>query len=506
MKAKRHIHKALIALLIQVLCPILTYSQITSYFRTACYNTPQNKPFLETYVTLVGNSISSKEINGMYQNSISVAIKITKDTAVVLMKKYNIIGPAFSNSINAPAFIDVQRYPLENGKYVVQMLLTDNNNLFKKSVQHINQVKIKFNPSELSGSTIQLVETYSKSEKQTNLTKSGFELIPLTVNYFPESMTQLSFYYESYNADTVLGKGKAFIYSYYIENAQNYTKLMDFGSFKKQNAAAVNPLLVKMDISKLVTGNYNLVVELKDENNILQLQEKTFIQRLNRLSQPAAIDSLSIRKQKEINNVAEYFGMCNSLDTLTMYLECLWPIADGVDKERIINQSIKKDRALLKKFAIDFWERRAADTANPLKMWGTYYKSVQEAIALFNCGKQKAYSTDRGRVYLQYGKPNQRSIQNYEANTFPYEIWQYYRTTDESTGKFYSNRKFVFVNRNMGDDCHTLIHSDMPGELNNPRWQFEVTRRNSEGKANFDNNTPAGTESNQFNEIYSNPR
>jgi len=127
-------------------------------------------------------------------------------------------------------------------------------------------------------------------------------------------------------------------------------------------------------------------------------------------------------------------------------------------------------------------------------------------LANFKCGKQQGYYTDRGRVYLQYGPPSQRAMQPNEQNTFPYEIWQYYRTTDASNGQFFSNRKFVFVNKMIGDDCYMLVHSDMRGEIYNPRWQFELTRRNNNGIADPDNNTPAGTETNQFNEIYSNPR
>ena len=160
----------------------------------------------------------------------------------------------------------------------------------------------------------------------------------------------------------------------------------------------------------------------------------------------------------------------------------------------------------MKNYAIDFWQRRAADTANPLKLWAEYYKSVQEVMVLFKCGKQKGYYSERGRVYLQYGKPSQRSIQNAEENTFPYEIWQYYTLNDKATNHNFTNRKFVFVNRNIGDDCHILIHSDMRGELNNDRWQFEVTRRNNNGIANPDNTKPVGTENNYFNEIYNNPR
>lgn len=160
----------------------------------------------------------------------------------------------------------------------------------------------------------------------------------------------------------------------------------------------------------------------------------------------------------------------------------------------------------MKNFIVDFWQRRAADTANPLNMWASYYKNVQQVMVLFKCGKQKGYYSDRGRVYLQYGAPSQRTQQNNENNTFPYEIWQYYRTTDQVNGQFFSNRKFVFVNRMLGDDCFMLVHSDMRGEVNNPRWQFELTRRNNNGIANPDNTTPAGTQDNQFNDFYSNPR
>ena len=160
----------------------------------------------------------------------------------------------------------------------------------------------------------------------------------------------------------------------------------------------------------------------------------------------------------------------------------------------------------MKKFVIDFWQRRAADTANPLKLWAAYYKEVQQAMILFKCGKQPGYYTDRGRVYLQYGPPNQRSQQNADLNTWPYEIWQYYRLTDNVNGQFFTNRKFVFVNKNIADDCHSLVHSDLRGEIYNDRWPFEVTKRNSKGIGNPDQNTPDGTQFNQFQEIYNNPR
>jgi GWxTD domain-containing protein len=476
-------------------------SQNFAYGSMTCFNIPDQQAFIESYLTIVGNLLSSKEVNGAYQSSVKVSVNIKGDSGFVLNKEYNVLSPVYSNSLQAPSFIDVQRYPLKNGNYTVFIKIDDNNNPFKKPFEFRKKFSINYQAYQLQNSGIELLERFQKTDIQNNLSKSGYEMIPYTVNYYPESQTQLLFYFETYHSDTILGKNKSLVYTYYLQNAQNSAKLNEYGSFKKQKTAKVNPLLGKLDITKLPTGSYYLVIELRDENNILHISEKLQFQRMNTIQTESKPNPLV-----EKNTFIEFFENRNNPDSLKMFVECLWPIADGLDKERIINTAVKKDPVLMKNFVTDFWQRRASDSANPYKMWSKYYTSVMEAMVLFRCGKQPGYSGDRGRVYLQYGKPNQRTIENYEPNTFPYEIWQYYRTTDASTGRYYSNRKFVFVNRALGDDCHQLIHSDMPGEFNNPRWQFDITRRNNEGKADLENQTPNGTQFNQFNEIYSNPR
>jgi GWxTD domain-containing protein len=497
----QYIHKQLFILLIAVILTTRFNAQVITYFNVGAFNTPANQPYLETYLTIVGNSLFPKNVDGKFQNSVNIEVKILKDSTIVKANKYNLNGPVYSDSLNSPVFIDNQRYSLPNGVYTLQMTLTDRNQPKKKPTQIKQTILIAFTRTEIQSSSIQILESYKKTTIPGSITKSGFDLVPYNINYFPETSKELSFYFETYNTDTVLGKAKPFIFLYYLENSDNLTKLNSFGDFRKQTTGIVNPLLAKMNISNLGSGNYNLVIEVKDEKNITQLQKKFFFQRLNK-----SLDIVALQQYNEKKTVADYFGNCNNLDTLKMFVECLWPIANGTDKERVINQSLKKDAVLMKNFAVDFWQRRAADTGNALKMWADYYKNVQEAMVLFKCGKQKGYYTERGRVFLQYGKPSQRSMQFAEENTFPYEIWQYYSLTDKTNGQSFSNRKFVFVNKNIGDDCHVLVHSDMRGEIYNDRWRFEVTRRNNNGIANPDNVNPAGVQDNQFNEIYNNPR
>jgi GWxTD domain-containing protein len=492
--------KATLLLILSVISICLKSNPITAFSSCAVFNIPGQQPFLETYLTLVGHSLKAKKANGKLQNSVTIVFTLYKDTMIVKANKYNLKGPLYSDTTNVPSFIDNQRYALPNGFYKARFSIADNNDPGAAPLVITETVEVNFNNTEIQSSGVELLESYSRSQVQGPLTKSGFDLVPYTVNYYPESSRELSFYMETYNCDKILGEDHPFLYNYYL-TTENGTIMNGYGTFRKQPAKSVNPLLAKMDISKLGTGGYYLNIEIKDEKNTLRLQKKLFFQRLNN-----KVDIVALQKQSEMDNMYPYFGNVTDADTLKMYVECLWPIADGTDKERIINQAVRKEPELMKKFVVDFWKRRAADSANPVKLWGNYYKEVCKAMAWFKCGKQPGYYTDRGRVFLQYGAPSQRSQQLNEPNTYPYEIWHYYRSTDAPHGMFFSNRKFIFVSHNLGDDCYELIHSDMRGEINNPRWQFEITRRNNNGLANPDNTVPAGTENNRFNDLYNSPR
>lgn len=489
-------------LLLAFLLPsVYLQSQVYAHYAACLFRTPDDKAFAETYLSINGPVLFAKEENGSFRNSVNINVRILKDTTIVAAKKYNLLGPAFAREQDAPVFLDVQRYPLPVGNFVVKIDISDNHSIRKRTITIVDTLHVNAPEKDIQFSDIQPLESYSRSASPGPLSKSGFDMRPYVLGYYPEAIRELSFYAEAYHLDKVLGAGKPFVFIYYLQMRESATVLNSFGSFKKQQASAVNPLLAKMDISTLGSGNYDLIVEVRDGENKLRATGRYGFQRQNRLAEITTLQQLS---QKGLE--AEYFGHINNTDTLRMLVECLWPIADGVDKERIINQSVKKDPALMKQFVMDFWTRRAADTANPVSMWASYYKQVQTVMAIFKCGKQPGYYTDRGRVYLQYGPPNVRSQQTNEPNTFPYEIWLYYKTTDQSNGQLFSNRRFVFVNKMIGDDCHKLIHSDMRGEPNNPRWQFEVTRRNNNGMGDPDNNTPVGTEFNQMNELYNSPR
>ena len=70
------------------------------------------------------------------------------------------------------------------------------------------------------------------------------------------------------------------------------------------------------------------------------------------------MDITRIQKNAVNMDISQYVGACNNTDTLKMFLRCLWPIADGIDKERIINSSLTRSAGPNEKFIVDFWKRR----------------------------------------------------------------------------------------------------------------------------------------------------
>ena len=475
------------------------FSNITVFFNYGVFTTGNSKPYVETYLTISGNTVKFLPTEGGYQANVNVAWKIIKGTEIVKVSNYNLMSPKTNDTLRLPSFIDTQRFFLDNGQYTLELIVTDNGNPEKKTT-HSEKISIWLKrDKKVFSSDIQILESYTKSTSQTILTKNGFDLIPYNINYFPKTQNALKFYIETYNLDSVIGKNTKFVYSYYVENNETLIKQNKLTGFQKQTANKINPLLAQFDITQLPTGNYNLVIEVKDSSNIIQSQKKWYFQRQSDAVQ-LAYDSNST-----IKTIEDFFNSVQSQDSLKQFVECLWPISSTTEREWQQAQLKRKESGMMRSYMIDYWKNKSADTISPLKIWYAYYKQVLEVNALMKCGRQKGYYTDRGRVYLQYGKPDQRNQINSEPETYPYEIWQYYRIYDRATKRFFTNKKFIFVNLLVSDDCYKLIHSEVKGEVYDERWRLRLVDR-SQTSTNLDVTQPVKHYGNNVDENFNNPR
>jgi hypothetical protein len=92
---------------------------------------------------------------------------------------------------------------------------------------------------------------------------------------------------------------------------------------------------------------------------------------------------------------------------------------------------------------------------------------------------KEGWSTDRGRILLTYGKPNEIDRYYMEIDKKPHEIWHYHELEGGSI--------FVFADIT-GFGEFDLIHSTYSRELSQPGWQRLVQKaQTSSGFDDFNN-------------------
>jgi GWxTD domain-containing protein len=455
----------LLSIVFTSLCFHAGAKNLQAYLNYTVFIIPDKGPYIETYLSVAGTSVNYvKKDNGQFQGSIEVTLIFRQDKEIKEYDKYQLFSPEVADSSSVDfSFLDQQRYFIPQGDYDMEIIISDLNAM-KKPFSAIQPVSIHFDDSGICFSSIQLIESFTPSTEQNITTKGGFDLIPMVHNFFPASLNQLIFYSEIYNSDKIMGPEEKFLVSSIIKSFETKNTIKDFVSYKKYEAKPVVPVLSEYDISGLPSGNYLVVIEVRNKLNELVGKNELFFQRSNPDLQFDVDDLASL----DINST--FANKITNSDTLQEYLNCLDPIATEIEKTFIHKQAKASDLKTKQQFFYNFWYNR--DQANPETAWKDYYQQVLIVDKAYKTQISRGYETDRGRVYLKYGPPNIISESYNEPSSYPYEIWHYYELGDNQR-----NKKFVFYTTDLLTNSFKLLHSDAIGEISNYKWQIFLNSR-----------------------------
>ncbi len=460
----KKITTALVIMMSLMISGQIQSKNLWAFLSSATFNSPDG-PYVETYLSVAANSVKFvlKE-NGKYQATVNVLMTFKHENEIKAFKKYELNSSELIDTLDLNFyFVDQQRIAIPNGTYNFEIQLSDKNKDVPSS-PFSQALTIDFPADKPSFSGIELVKSYTKSETASELTKSGYDLVPYTYTFFQESEARLTFYSELYNIEKLIPEGQKFILSYYIESFENNVRLSEFSRIKKESPRPVNILLTEIGIENLASGNYNLVVEARNQQNEVVASKKLFFQRSNSKAK------LNIADLQATETASTFVDKITNPDSIREYINSTYPVATGIEKA-FIRESLKTaDLPTMQKFLYSFWARR--DHVNTHQSFLNYKAMVYKVQVNFGTPVKKGYQTDRGRVYLEYGPPNTRSTQYSEPSNYPYEIWQYYTLNNNQR-----NRKFVFYSPDMVTSDFHLLHSDATGEIYNPRWQVDLRNR-----------------------------
>lgn len=421
-------------------------------------------PYLETYITFDCNSLMyTKDAGGQYEASINLTVIFRQGESIKNYDKYTVISPKVSDTTNLEGFfMDVQRYSLANGEYQMEVTIEDTNNKTEKPLNVSETIIVDF-PENICFSSIIALEDYKPSTTESANSKNGYDLIPMVMPYYPESINRLTFYAEIYNTKKTLGENEKYLLNTYLKTFESNTLINNYYFTKRMNVKDTEVVINTMDISNLPSGNYYLVLEARDRNNEVIGYNQFFFQRSNSNYQ---IDNTALAA---INPENVFSGNIDNIDTIREYIRTLSPISSQVESEYAKNLIATDDITTMQQYFYSFWASR--NPLSPQIEWENYYAQVKRVNASFTSQRVKGYLTDRGRVFLKYGAPD-RIVQNHnEPGAYPYEIWHYYTLDNQR------NKKFVFMTKDIVTNDFQLIHSDAIGELNNFRWTNEIYSR-----------------------------
>lgn len=414
--------------------------------------------YIEVYLHVLGKTVNFvREKDSKYQAAVEVTMTFEQEDGIKAVDKFVVKSPLL-NSLRIPnlGLVDLRRLNLKDGAYLLKVELKDLNDISNVN-SYETDIVIDYNDKKVQISDIQLLSNFKESTEEDKYTKHGFKMKPFTYPIYPSSEKVISFFAEVYNT-TIIGTTHLLRYYLYDENGEKKPIVGCLG-FKKQQPHQVNVILAQLDISKVPTGDYQLVIEIRDSDNELIQAKSTRIKRSNLLDYN--LDNF------ETANIEGTFVQELSGQQLRESVECLAPRIDE-NFMPLLNTIVKsKNEELKRKFLFHYWTQ--FNEVDPFASYELYSYLIEEVNENYSAAFAKGYETDRGYVYLKYGAPHDIISVDSEPSAPPYQIWLYNAISDDQR-----NVKFVFFNPTLAKEDYVLLHSTAKGEFNNPDWKTEL--------------------------------
>ena len=469
--------KTTIIILLLALASVAFAQKLSVLIDYKSYFTATGEPYLEVSCFVGGKTVAyMPNEEGKYQAEVRITVQAFQNDSLISNLDYILVSEPFQDNDAAtkPDFGDIQNLLIKNGEYMLQFSVKDMNT-DANPVTYADLVVINYPEKEVTISDISLYQSVNREPKGDLFDKYGFSLKPLFYGFVPETVYSLPFSCEIYNANKWVEDEKITVKSYITSFENN---LIPYPEARYNTQVKAKPVVVafgEIGIFKLPSGNYNLIVEVYDQDAQLLATNSCFFQRSN----PNITMDLSDMNTVNIENT--FVKVIADTAKLLEYVRFLYPISTPLEKDFYTFRMKLIPMESLQKFFYNFWMKR--DPKNPQGAWEEYLEKVKFVNREFGCKLVQGYRTDRGRVYLQYGPPNSIYESPFDSHSYPYEIWHYYHCVDQS------NVKFVFYNVDLVSNDYQLLHSDKRGEMQDPFWKIKLTERKAP-IFNLDQRTP----------------
>ena len=425
----------------------------------ARFRAKDNYTYLELYYSIPRDYLSFKaEEEGLVSEyKINIGIYISEN----LLARKSISGINLAKSFDeikkGQQVMELYPVYLQPGEYLIKSSLVagDRDSLEQELIIPIGL----FSDKGLSLSDIQLATQIAKDKAQNRFVKNQLQVVPNPERLYGTTRPNLVYYAELYNLSSLNPENDS---SYSVKiRIQDPPGTVLFEQNKSRIVRKAASLVERgeIDIRSLATGSYDLLIEVTDQGNGKTVErKKSFLV----YSLKESLDSETAAAQTE-NLKADEFEIMNEQE-LDEHFTMMRYILKRKDANLYKDLDIEGKRNLIR----DIWKKRDDNLLTARNEFKDKYL-LRYTLANQQFGQtssKEGWRTDRGRILMLYGGPDDIRRFPMEFRKRPHEIWIYY----ELEGGI----EFIFIDET-GYGDYRLIHSTARNEIHNRQWEDRLS-------------------------------
>ncbi len=432
----------------------LAWAQVAFYVEPVRYFTPEGEPYMELFISVDASSVRYVPRGGQYQGQVDFTLLLKNALEeAVYADKFRFELPAVPDTtspLRERLYVDIRRLRLPAGTYIIEVEGTDPNQLPRP--QKVKALLSFEMPAPTRGFRYSdLLYVHKLQSSEAAYERHGLRLEPWVSNGLLIDPDTLRIYGEVYAIDSLTQE------PYYLRlrvlDAQRAVELPELTVARRPSRPKpFEAFVFTLPARKLPSGVYLSQIDLcRNDGEVLASWYRRFT--IISTTEPMV-------EATEAEYDTQYGFPEKKLDEL---LGGMTYLATPTEKSfmRALQSFSEK-----KKFFVAFWKKRQGSDID----FKEFLKRFEYAQQHFKSSMRPGWKTDRGRVFIQYGPPNDMQFFYNEPDKYPYQIWTYNQIG--SQGQVI----FVFYDPDLITGEYPLLHSNKIGELQNRNWRAFLLR------------------------------
>ena len=449
--------RSIVGVAIAVCCTLTLSAQPRANVNLKLMQPAGGQRMVRVMAAVQDTSLGFTQVEGGYHQKALLTYRVNKDNQLLAEQRIELLGPtvAARDTLREELSYLMDQFSilLEPGEYDIEVTVEDAAK--PSTAAFVSSKTLQLDQKDMTPLQSDIVFYSAVAQAQnrdSRFLQGDFELTPRASTNAFVGVDSLQFYWEVYNAKSIVGEPYFTEISVMASGNQQPVSGHQY-RLKPELPSGLSVRVFDIDISDLPSQSYFLTLTLKTNAGkvVGRKQQKFFVYN-------PRVQQLENNEQAMFDVVYGYSE--TQLDSFIPTMSYL------MNKQQKLTAKGLETYKEKKAFFYHFWQRLKAKPDNPPGLeWQNYYSGVKYANQTFESQMREGWRTDRGRVMLMYGPPS--NVQTF-FDVGNYIIWEY----DNLQGQ--NGVIFIFRANDRSSDIYLLVHSTMRGEIYDPNVAAEL--------------------------------